>query len=253
MLSSPLNWPVLPLAVLASLLAHQRLQGQALMVDFSRTDQGGSDPLQAGWQGFVLPATGGEEISADFRIDELAGAGGMVRVTVAGNSHTRDYAAATGVFAARSDLLSDGPLLNRPGIMTLSLAGLKDGTYELISYHHTTQFGASERSPATPFDIVLSDSTGDNVMVAQGLTVSDNSSSELTAHLCEFSVLGDTDVHLDFIRGPDNGPADHFALAGFTLQASGPPPSPRGLDDVLLTEFMDSNEDALPDGAGTSS
>ena len=251
--SPPLNRAVLPLAVLASLLAHQHLRGQALLVDFSRTDQGGSNPLQAGWQGFVLPATGGEEVSADFRNDELAEPGGTVRVTVAGNSHTRDYASATGVFAARSDLLSDGPLLNRPGIITLSFAGLKDGTYELTSYHHTTQFGASERGPATPFDIVLSDSAGDNVTVAQGLTVSDNSSVELTTHLCEFSVLGDSEVHLDFIRGPDNGPADHFALAGFTLQASGPPPPPLVLGEVLLNEFMASNEDTLTDGDGNSS
>ncbi|NIP96808.1 MAG: choice-of-anchor D domain-containing protein, partial [Akkermansiaceae bacterium] len=30
-----------------------------LMVDFSRGDEGGVEPLQPGWQGFAIPATGG--------------------------------------------------------------------------------------------------------------------------------------------------------------------------------------------------
>ncbi len=42
--------------VLIPLLAH----GEPLMVDFSRSDRDGVEPLQPGWQGFGLPATGGE-------------------------------------------------------------------------------------------------------------------------------------------------------------------------------------------------
>ncbi|NIP98818.1 MAG: hypothetical protein GWO24_37630, partial [Akkermansiaceae bacterium] len=121
--------------------------GEALQVDFSRSDQGGVEPLQAGWEGFAMPATGGEEVTVAFPYDGLAGPGGSVVVTVAGNSHTRDYAPATGRFAEQSALLSDGPLLNRPGIITLSLGGLLDGNYKLVTYHHTTQFGVSERAP----------------------------------------------------------------------------------------------------------
>ena len=223
------------------------------MVDFSRSDRDGVEPLQPGWQGFGLPATGGEEVAKSFPHDELAGAGGAVRVTVAGNSHTRDYAAATGAFAAQSDLLSDGPLLNRPGIITVSFANLLDGVYELTTYHHTTQFGVSERAPATPFDIALTDATGENVQVASGLVVSDNSSASLTTHVSELTVSGGNEVRLNFARGPDNGPGDHFALAGFSLQLSGPPPPPLALGEVLLSEFMASNDDALLDGDGNSS
>ncbi len=209
------------------------------MVDFSRSDRDGVEPLQPGWQGFGLPATGGEEVTKSFPHDELAGAGGAVRVTVAGNSHTRDYAAATGAFAAQSDLLSDGPLLNRPGIITVSFANLLDGVYELTTYHHTTQFGVSERAPATPFDIALTDATGENVQVASGLVVSDNSSASLTTHVSELTVSGGNEVRLNFARGPDNGPGDHFALAGFSLQLSGPPPPPLALGQIAYASTPD--------------
>ncbi len=238
------------LVTLGSLGVGGSVAAGPLRVDFSRSDDAGLAPLQTGWLGFGLPGTGGDEVAAPFADDELAGLGGSVAVALAGNSHARDYAPATGAFAADSALLSDGPLLNRAGVMTLTFSGLLPGSYALTTYHHTTQFGPSERPPATPFDVRLTDAAGDAVPVASGVAMSDNASPALSVVELEFVVDAAGAAHVDFVRGPDQGTPDHFALCGFELALAGPPPPPLVLGGAFLTEFMASNADTLTDGDG---
>ncbi|OHB72714.1 MAG: hypothetical protein A2V70_02015 [Planctomycetes bacterium RBG_13_63_9] len=185
----------------------------ALRVDFSRSGTPG--PTQAGWE--PLEHDGTASITWALPNDELAGVGNSVDVTIEGQTHWRDYAAATGSFAPLSNLLSDGPLCNAPSTMTLRLENLLDGIYQITTYHHTTQFGPSARPPATPFDIYLTDSVVTNEAIVIGAVMSDNNSASLSTQTIEFTVLGGSAVEIDFVRGESVGEPDHFALPGFEL------------------------------------
>lgn len=141
------------------------LQDADLMVDFSRGDEGGIEPLQPGWQGFALLETGGTLETETFA-SPAAGNDGTVTVSIQGNSHSRDYAPATGTFEPLSALLRDGPLMNAAGTAVLTLEGLRAGLFEITTLHHTTQFGPSERT-GTPFDVTLDDANGAGQSISQ--------------------------------------------------------------------------------------
>ncbi len=186
--------------------------GAALMVDFSRDNV---NPLQAGWEGFASPGSGGAAVTTSFANDSLAGAGGSVAVTLGGNTHTRTYAPATGIFAAQSDLLRDGPLMNAAGTITIGIGGLLPGVYQLTTINHTTQFGASERSP-NPITVQLTDSQNTDLLITDTLFASDNASAALSTLTLQFTSDGVNPVSIDFTK-PFSASGDHFAIAGLEL------------------------------------
>ncbi len=188
----------------------------SLNIDFSRSNAAG--PTQAGFLAFEADGNGPSTQSFAHPL----GSAGMVDVTIAGQCCYRDYAPATGSFAPLSDLLSDSPLLNAPGTLTLTLGDLADGRYEITTIHHTTQFGPSERPPATPFDIELTDAKFTDALILTGLTMSDNNSDQLSLATFEIQVSGGSPVVIDFIRGGNQGDGDHFALSGFSIRQAPP-------------------------------
>lgn len=192
------------------------IQDSDLMVDFSRIDQGGVEPLQLGWQGFTLPATGGAQKMETFSSPAI-GNDGTVTVSIQGNTHSRDYAPATGQFEPLDSLLRDGPLMNAAGTTILTLSGLRPGAFEMTTFHHTTQFGPSERT-ANPFDVTLDDAVGIGQAVAQGVLMSDNASDSLSTLTFEFVSDGTNPVIVRFTKFSGG---DHFALPGFQLSALG--------------------------------
>jgi hypothetical protein len=181
----------------------------ALQVDFSRAP--GSDPLQLDWLGFTHDGTAAHTVQ--FPTDDLAGAGNEVSVTLSGNTHWRDYAPATGSFAAQSSLLSDGPLCNVACTMQLTIDGLLPGQYRITTYHHTTQFGPSERV-GNPFNVELTDALNTDLLIASDLMMSDNASSELST----VSVDAQTDGVPILLSFEKFGGSDHFALPGFRIE-----------------------------------
>ncbi|NIP96807.1 MAG: hypothetical protein GWO24_26565, partial [Akkermansiaceae bacterium] len=160
-----------------------------------------------------IPSTGPVLTSAEFPNDQLAGAGESITVSLEGYTHARDYAPGTGVFAELSDLLRDGPLMNAPALTTLTIAGLLPGQYEITTYHHTTQFGPSER-PGTPFSVTLTDAARSDAVVGEDLLMSDNNSPEL--QLLTFEALSDGAAPL-VIRFEKSAGTDHFALPGLEI------------------------------------
>jgi hypothetical protein len=113
--------------------------------------------------------------------------------------------------------LSDGVLRNSAGTMQLQLDDLVDGTYAITSFHHTTQFGPSERPPATPFDILLTDSSVAAMKVADDVIMSDNNSLALSTRTVQFVVSGRSSTVLQFQRPASVGLDDHMQLCGFNL------------------------------------
>ncbi len=189
-----------------------------LLVDFSRSTGGGGE-TQTGFVEFEHDGNTPKTQS----IASVFGSAGNVDVTVSGQGFWRNYAAAAGTFAPLTDLLHDGALVNDQGTITLTLEDLADGVYELSAFMHTTQFGPSERGPATPFDVFLSDGVVANDLVAADVTMSDNGSDMLSVVTLQFEVVGGSAVALDFVRGPGLGGGlngmDHMAIAGFQLNA----------------------------------
>ncbi|MCH8046991.1 MAG: CotH kinase family protein [Planctomycetes bacterium] len=185
--------------------------GDSLKIDFS---QGVIRPLQSGWQEFAFGIDGGESVTRSFASDHLAGPGSRVDVTIAGNTHWRDYDPATGQFAQLSDLLRDGPLCNVACNMRLTFDGLYDGSYEITLYNHTTQFGIRDGDPFTPFDILLTDGIDEGKLVADKVIMSDNTSDKLAIETIAFSVVDGSPIEITY-RKPGNH--DHMALSGFEL------------------------------------
>ncbi len=188
-----------------------------LKIDFGDSTNAGGGPggTQSGFQPFEH--TGTSLVTKPYATG--MGVAGTVNVSVFGNTHWRDYAAATGIFASQSALLADGLLCNASCTVSLTFDGLVDGDYRLTTYHHTTQFGPSARPPATPFDVYVSDADGANRTVVTGAIMSDNASAALVSQTFDFTNRGGASAIVDFVRGPSNGGTDdHFALPGFMLE-----------------------------------
>ncbi len=183
-----------------------------LMVDFSRAPD--EFPLQEGWEPFVGDGTDTFTETYEFE-------GASVDITIEGNTHWRDYRAATNDFEELSDLLSDGPLCNSTCLMQLTFENLKDGQYELETVLHTTQFGPQDGRRFTPFEIRLTDGKVADEIVAEDKLMSDDSSDELSTETIAFEVVGGSPVEIVFDKPRGN---DHLAIAGFQLlSASGEP------------------------------
>lgn len=187
------------------------------MLDFSRDDEGEKEPLQDGWEGFDSPATGGDIEEEEFENAVLAGPGGKVTVSLEGNTHTRDYRPAGGDFEELSDLLSDGPLMNAAGETTITIAGLLSGSYEITTFHHTTQFGPSERE-ANPFSVALSDANGADQIIEEEVFMSDDESEELSLVRFEAESNGQDTIEIRFTKEAGN---DHFALPAMMISRLG--------------------------------
>ena len=212
--------------------------GDSLKVDFS---QNTTTPLQTGWQGFAHGTDGGGAATRLFASDDLAGLGNSVAVTIAGNTHWRDYDPATGNFAPLSNLLRDGPLCNAACNMRLVLDGLQDGSYEITLYNHTTRFGPGDGRPFTPFDILLSDGIDVGRLVADDVIMSDNTSDELATYIIEFTVVGGSPVEITYKKPGNN---DHMALPGFELTRSSAPSVIGSVETDLAAAMHDVNASA---------
>jgi len=189
-----------------------------LLVDF--TQGGANGTLQAGYEEFLHATDGGGLISKSF--NNALGVGNNVDVSVSGNTHWRSYVPATGIFAGQSDLLRDGPLCNNVCTMNIGLAGLKNGPYSITMYHHTTQFGPSERA-LDPFNILLTDGTVNGLLVASAVAESDNGSAALSTTTIPFNVVGGSPVNLALDRSV-NTASMHITVAGFDLVSTIPEP-----------------------------
>ncbi|NQU19809.1 MAG: chitobiase/beta-hexosaminidase C-terminal domain-containing protein, partial [Candidatus Nealsonbacteria bacterium] len=200
-----------------------------------------SGPTQSGWESIEHEGT--SPVTRSFPHDELAGPGNSVVVTVSGQTHWRDYAPATGIFAPLSNLLSDGPLANAPATIALDLQNLLSGTYEITTYHHTTEFGPSARPPATPFDVYLTDGLVTDDPIVVGAVMSDNNSSALRTETFQFTVVDGSPVRIAFDRGQSVGQGDHFALPGFELTL---------LTEARVGDFITTDIETQLHGHGTS-
>jgi len=191
-----------------------------LLVDF--TQGGVSGTLQAGYEEFLHNVDGGGLVTKPF--NNALGVGNNVDVSVAGNTHWRSFIPATGIFAGQSDLLRDGALCNNVCTMNIGLAGLQDGLYNITMYHHTTQFGPSERA-LDLFDVQLTDGLVANSLVVAGVAESDNGSPALSTTTVPFSVVGGSPVNIALVRAVSTA-GMHVTTAGFDLAAGSPPPPP---------------------------
>lgn len=178
---------------------------EGLMIDFTRAPD--DEPLQEGWEPFVGDGT-------DVFTESYSFAGATVDVTIEGNTHWRDYRPATGIFEEYSDLLSDGPLCNAECLMSLRIEGLPDGTYELNTFLHTTQFGPQDGRPFTPFEIRLTDGTVTDAVIAEDKLMSDDTSDELSVETISVNVVGGSPVEVFFDKPGGN---DHMSLPGVQL------------------------------------
>ena len=196
-----------------------------LNVDFST-----NGPLQAGWEAFDHATDGGAPVTKTF--SNPLGVGGMVDVTMSGNTHFRSYVEVTGSFAALSDLLRDGPLCNDVCELNLGLTNLQDGSYDITMFHHTTRFGPSER-PLDTFDVRLTDGVVNDLLVFDEVEESDNASDLLSTSTFAFDVVGGSPVNIVLDRSVNSRPAGgmHITLAAFELR--GVPSNP------VLCDFND--------------
>ena len=191
-----------------------------LNIDFSTVG-----PLQAGYEAFDHATDGGAAVTKTF--SNPFGVGGTVDVTMSGNTHFRSYIAATGIFAAQSDLLRDGPLCNNVCQLNLGLTNLQDGSYDITMYHHTTQFGPSVRALDT-FDVRLTDGVVNDVVMVSDVAESDNASDSLSTSTVAFDVVGGSPVNIVLDR-PVTTADMHITLAAFDLSGVPIPEPSAGL------------------------
>jgi len=226
------NRPI-PLALLAAvaLLAGTAQLEAALNVDFGSSTGSGGGPggTQAGFVAFEDTEGSGNPPKVRSYASPL-GVGGTVGVKVRGFTHFRDYAAVTGgPFTGQSALLSDNVLRNANGTMRLTLDNLNPGTYQITTYHHSTQFGGGQ------IDTRLFDAAGLNQVVSNNVPVSGGSSpGSISTQTFQF-VAGGSSVGIDFLGGSGG---QHNALDGFELdQVAGGLPVVK--TEVLAVDFND--------------
>ncbi len=198
-------------------------------VDFGRDPSSGGgpggtmpgfNPLEAAEGGGNRPATG----SFGF-----IGGSETVDVKISGYTHFRDYAAVTGRFAGQSPLLSDMVLRNADGTMKLTLDNLTPGTYEITTFHHSTQFGGGT------FDIRLYDAAAPGQIVANSVPVTDGANPSIISTQTFQFTAGGSSVMIDFLGGTSG---DHSSLNGFELQFVAPGPEITKAE-VLKIDFND--------------
>jgi len=183
--------------------------GPTLNVDFSSSINEGGGP--GGVQDQFLSFDGTEDDGSGNvtrTYPSTMGSGGTVDVTIGGYTHFRDYAAITGgPFAGQNELLSDMVLRNAGGTMTLTLADLGAGLYDITTYHHSPSSGGGT------IDINLTDANGSS-SVGTGIPVSNGTSpASISTVSFQFESNGSS-VAIDFVGGSG---AQHASLNGFEL------------------------------------
>ena len=182
-----------------------------LRVDFGSSANSGGGPggTQAGFAPLEGTEAGGTT-TVNETFSTLLGSDDTVDVTVDGLTHFRDYEAVTGDYAQASPLLSDMVLRNADGTMSLEIGNLGAGTYQMTTYHHSTQFGGGA------FDVQLNDANGAGQVVGSSVPVSAGPSpvtgdvSTLT-----FNIASDGNpITLDLTGGAGQ---QHLSLNGFAL------------------------------------
>ncbi len=180
----------------------------ALSVDFGSSTNSGGGPggTQAGFQAFEgTESSGTSPLTMTFT--SAAGVAGDVDVTIGNYTHFRDYAGLSGSgFGSENNLLSDMVLRNANGTFTLELENLEAGDYELLTFHHSTQFGGGD------FDVKLTDENGVSDFDFD-VPVTDNpNTNELSTLTIPFSTDGT--ALFEFLGGTAS---QHFSLNGFQL------------------------------------
>jgi hypothetical protein len=207
-----------------------------LNVDFGSISQVGNGPggRQTRFTRF-LATEGASNPDVTTSIASLLGTNGAVDVTISGYTHFRNYAAVTGEFGRASALLSDGVLRNADGVMTLSLDGLLPGTYDMTTFHHSTQFGGGQIS------IYANDALGQGRVLAEALTVSASATPfQVSAAKFQLVVDGNNPVSVDFYGG---GGSLHSMLNGFSLT----PVIAQGKERVLAVDVNRRGSDSSTD------
>jgi hypothetical protein len=201
-------------------LSTTRSPGDAFGVDFGSSDGSGGGPggVQPNFGAFEDTESGGTPPVANSYASTL-GQDGTVDVEVGNYTHFRDYSAiASGPFAGRSALLSDMVLRNADGALNLSLSNLRPGTYQLTTFHHSTQFGGGN------IDTRLFDANGLNQVVSNNVPVTGGTSpSQVTTQTFTIEA-GGSDVTVAFQGSTSAG---HNSLNGFRID-------PIHLPDVIV-------------------
>ena len=210
-----------------------------LRVDFGNaTNNGGGDETGA-IPGFIA-FEDAEATANPARVRTYAtalGNGGTADVTVRGYTHFRDYAPLTGGAAVdQNPLAADMVLRNADGVMHLVLDDLQTGTYEITTYHHSTQFGGGT------LDIRLSDGAGLSQTIATGVPVSAGTTpGSISSQTFQFVALGSS-VDIAFSGGADR---EHLSLNGFEVNLVTPGPA------IVKTEVLalDINDRGAPESS----
>jgi hypothetical protein len=251
------------IAILASACSfHAQAATQALQVQ-TTTNLAGT-ARQADW----------EVVDGDRSAASISGVAGGVTVTVAGANGAPALGRSAGGDGGSylnvdhtdgdlDNLLSGGRLTNTGDAFTLTLSGLADGDYEIVTYHHTCYDGSFDG--VFEFDVHLTDANGTNVIVHDNIGNSQGGSVDtagLAAPLTPFTVSGGNDVTLTFapVAGFDTGGgSDQMNLNGFELADAGPDTTDPVIialdpaddsDAVLGTDLVATFDEAIVPGTG---
>ena len=177
-----------------------------LSVDFS---QGTDAPLQPGFQAFSFDDANPHTLT----YASAEATDGDIDVTVSGQTHFRDYNSVTGgPFVGLNYLLSDSVLRNANGVMTLTLGDLKPGTYEITTYHHSTQYDDGI------FDLYLTDAVATHDLKFSNVIIPDDSREPTDIRTLTFTFVSDgSDIVIDM----DMTGGRHLKFNGFELSAVG--------------------------------
>ncbi|MFT5127822.1 MAG: hypothetical protein ACI8W8_001429, partial [Rhodothermales bacterium] len=176
---------------------------QTFSVDFGQTSD---PPLMAGFAGFSFNDASDHTVS----FPSASATDGTLEVTISGNTHYRDYAVLTGgAFLSLSDLLSDHTLRNAAGVMTLTIADLKPGLYDLGTFHHGTQNAGGN------ITVKLTDSVVTDDLKFSGTGSVGTSPSAIVAP--NFQVTSDGSDVVITLEKIDATASKHLNLNGFAL------------------------------------
>jgi len=173
-----------------------------LAVDFS---QGADAPLQAGFEGFSFDDANPHTLT----YASAAATDGDIDVTISGQTHFRDYNSITGgPYFEMSPLLSDSVLRNANGEMSLTLGDLSPGTYEITTYHHSTQYDDGL------FDLYLTDAVVTHDLKFSDVKIPDDSRTPTDITTLTFRFVSDGS---DVVIGMDMTGGRHLKFNGFEL------------------------------------
>ena len=183
---------------------------EVVKIDFS---QGSVTPLQSsGWEGLASSVDGPAPVSGSF--STVQAVDGLLKVTVSGQTHWRDYAVVNqGPHYWMTNLLSDVVFCNNGGTITLNLKDLKPGRYRMKTYHHL-----SEDYGNTKFDIRVTDADGNGTLLHEKMWEHHGSGPQ-TLSMRDFNFLvnqNSDDVNVTI--GPGGDITNHMGINGFELK-----------------------------------